>query len=171
MTIMKSITPPWKIFRAICIAQLILVAFKGMQSVSGLFYKSTVLLNLVETVAYGLVFWFVYLGLSMLNYNYPDVPLSPKQKRAFNLLFLANFLLVAFLFAQIINTWWIVLFLASNGHFVKRSLAVMLTLELILAWAIFLIHLVFLAGMFNLRRLIHQNTISTWYQQFEKTEE
>jgi hypothetical protein len=36
------------------------------------------------------------------------------------------------------------------------------------AWMIFIIHLVFLAGMFKLRRLIYQNTISKWYEQFEK---
>jgi len=167
---MKSITSSWKVFRAVCIVQLILVAFKGMLSLSALFYRDNVLLNLVKIIAYGLIFWFLFHGLSMLSYNYPDIPLSGKQKRAFNILFLLNSLLVAFLFAQVVNTWWIAGWLFET-HLVYRSVLFALLQQWMLAWIIFLIHLAVLGGLFRLRQLIYQNTISTWYQQFEKSEE
>jgi hypothetical protein len=166
---MKGITTSWKIFRAFCIVQLVLVAFKGMLSISALFYKTGFVVNFINVIAYGCVFLFVYHGLSMLNYNYPDVPLSPKQKRWFNILYLLNFLLIAFLFAQIVNTWWLgELIVHSNG--VANRFWFMLTTQFLFAWVIFIIHLLVLGGMFQLRRLIYQNTISTWYQQFEKKE-
>src|SRR4051812_37276640 len=102
---MKGITTSWKIFRAVCIVQMILVAFQGMLSFSSLFYKTHILQSLISAVAYAFVFLFVYQGLSILNYNYPDIPLTVKQKRSFNILYLVNFLLIAFLFAQVVNTW------------------------------------------------------------------
>jgi hypothetical protein len=164
---MKGVTTSWKVFRAVCIVQLILVAFQGMLSVSALFYKTHALQNLISAVAYALVFLFVYQGLSILNYNYPDIPLTTKQKRSFNILYLVNFLLIAFLFAQVVNTWNVVPVLiqaAKSPNYYWFSVAAFV----LFAWMIFIIHLVFLAGMFKLRRLIHQNTISTWYEQFEK---
>jgi hypothetical protein len=167
---MKGFTTSWKIFRAVCIMQLILVAFKGMLAFSELFYKSQALISIIDTIAYGLVFLFVYHGLSMLNYNYPDIPLSIKQKRLFNLLYLTNFLLIAYLFAQVVNTWWLVPYVFRFNNTVKFYSYTILALFLF-SWIIFIIHLVFLAGMFRLRRLIFQNTISGWYQQFDKKSE
>lgn len=167
---MKGFTTLWKIFRAICIVQLILVAFKGMLSFSELFYKKHILLSFIDATAYAFVFLFVYQGLSMLNYNYPDIPLSTKQKRSFNILYLVNFLLIAFLFAQVVNSWTLlpILFHFANwSNYYWFSLAIFV----LFSWLIFILHLAFLVGMFRLRRLIYQNTISTWYQQFEKRNE
>ena len=164
---MRGFTTSWKIFRAVCIVQLILVAFKGMLAFSELFYKSQVIISIIDTIAYGLVFLFVYQGLSMLNYNYPDVPLSIKQKRSFNVLYLINFLLIAYLFAQVVNTWWLLPFVFRINNSV-RYYSYTLAALFLFSWVIFIIHLIFLAGMFRLRRLIYQNTISSWYQQFDK---
>jgi hypothetical protein len=164
---MNGFTTSWKIFRAICIVQLILVAFRGISAFSQLFYKGNKLINFIDTIAYALVFVFVYQGLSMLNYNYPDVPLSPKQKRTFNILYLINFILIAYLFAQVVNTWWLVLFILEAGNNGRFNIWLLIG-PIALSWIIFIIHLIFLAGMYRLRRFIHQNTISSWYQQFEQ---
>jgi hypothetical protein len=95
------------------------------------------------------------------------MPLSVKQKRSFNVLYLINFLLIAYLFAQIVNTWWLLpyVFRINNsiGYYSYTLAALFL-----FSWIIFILHLIFLAGMFRLRRLIYQNTISSWYQQFDK---
>lgn len=163
---MKEFTLFWKLFRVICILQLILVAFKGIFAISQLFYSGSILLTLINIIAYTFVFLFVYHGLSMLNYNYPDVPLSLKQKRSFNILFLINFILISFLFAQVVNTWWMTP-LVFDGGFAKKYWF-MLTAQLAFPWLIFIIHLIFLAGMFRLRRTIYKNTIDTWYEQFDK---
>jgi hypothetical protein len=138
-----------------------------MMSFGEVLFQGGALVGLINIIAYALVFVFVYHGLSMLNYNYPDVPLSPKQKRWFNILYILNFILIAFLFAQVVNTWWMLKFVfnAETYQGFKRSWFT-LTAYLLFSWIIFIIHFVFLAGMFRLRRLIHENTINTWYQQF-----
>jgi hypothetical protein len=167
---MTGLTTGWKLFRIICIVQLVLVAFQGMLTISGLFGAKHIIMGLIELIVYTCVFVFVYNGLSMLNYNYPDIPLSPKQKRSFNLLFLFNFLFIAFLFARVVNTWdiFFILFEADNLTIKNWFITIVYYIS---PWFVFIIHLIFLAGMFKLRRLIHQNTISGWYQHFDKKAE
>ena len=166
---MKGFNIFWKIFRAICIVQLILVAFKGMLSFREVLYQENMGVGIINIIAYALVFIFVYHGLSMLNYNYPDVPLSPRQKRWFNILYLINFILIAFLFAQIVNNWWMVYFVFDTESIsVSKSSWFYVTALLLVSWFIFIIHFIFLAGMFRLRRLIYENTINTWYEQFDQ---
>lgn len=164
---MKEFTMFWKIFRVLCIVQLILVAFLGVQSLGLLFSRGNPLLYLINMLAYTAVFLFVYHGLSILNYNYPDTPLSARQKRLFNVLYLINFLLVAFLFARVVNDWWMVHLVFDPES--RRDYAwYVMTALLLISWFIFIIHLVTLAGMFRLRRFIHENTINTWYDQFDQ---
>lgn len=164
---MKEFTTFWKIFRVLCIVQLILVAFLGVRSFGLLFTRDNVLLYFVNTIAYTMVFLFVYQGLSILNYNYPDQPLSPKQKRVFNLLYLINFILIAFLFAQVVNDWWMVRFVFDPA-IAKSTAWYVMTAFLLMSWVIFIIHLITLGGMFKLRRHIYQNTVNTWYDQFNQ---
>jgi len=166
---MKGLTTLWKAFRTICIAQLILVAFKGMLSFREVFYTANALVGIIDIIAYAVVFIFVYHGLSMLNYNYPDVPLSPKQKRWFNILYLINFILIAFLFAQVVNSWWMVPFVFSMAAIsANKGAWFYITAMVLISWFIFIMHFIFLAGMFRLRRVIHENTINTWYNQFDQ---
>ena len=166
---MKGLTTLWKAFRTICIVQLILVAFKGMFSFREVFYQANAGVAIINIIAYTLVFIFVYHGLSMLNYNYPDVPLSPKQKRWFNILYLINFILIAFLFAQVVNNWWMVPFVFDPGSIsANKGAWLYVTAIVLISWFIFIIHFIFLAGMFKLRRAIHENTINTWYDQFDQ---
>jgi hypothetical protein len=141
------------------------VAFLGIRSFGLLFSRENTLLYLINTAAYTMVFLFVYHGLSILNYNYPDQPLSAKQKRLFNLLYLVNFILIAFLFARVVNDWWMVRFV-FDPEVVKNNSWYMMTALLFMSWLIFIIHLITLGGMFKLRRFIHQNTLNTWYDQF-----
>lgn len=164
---MKEFTSFWKLFRVLCIVQLILVAFLGVRSFGLIFTRNSTLLYLVNTIAYTMVFLFVYQGLSILNYNYPDQPLSTKQKRAFNLLYLINFVLIAFLFAQVVNDWWMVRFV-FDPTIAKNTGWYVMTAFLLMSWVIFIIHLITLGGMFKLRRHIYQNTVNTWYDQFDQ---
>jgi hypothetical protein len=162
----NGISPSWKLFRLCCIIQMVLVALQLMLGVSGIFYRKNIIFPITEVLAYGVIFIFVYMGLSILNYNYPDTPLTPKQRRNFNWLFLLNFLLIAYLFGQVVSEWrrvipWITLI---EGRFLDYlSLVTMLIMNII----IFVLHLVFLGGMYQLRRVIYQNTMNNWYNQFE----
>jgi hypothetical protein len=161
-----GLSPSWKLFRFCCIIQMVLVALLLVLGVRGIFYRSKIIFPITEVLAYGTIFFFVYMGLSLLNYNYPDTPLTPRQRRHFNWLFLVNFLLVAYLFGQLISEWrrvipWITL---VEGRFLNYfSLLTML----IMNFVIFILQLVFLGGMFQLRRVIHQNTVNNWYNQFD----
>src|SRR5690349_12151834 len=135
---MKEFTTFWKVFRFLCIIQLMLVAFLGIRSFGLLFSRESTLLYLVNTAAYTLVFLFVYQGLSILNYNYPDQPLSAKQKRMFNVLYLINFILIAFLFARVVNDWWMVRYV-FDPEAAKRPAWYVMTAFLFMSWLIFII--------------------------------
>ena len=164
---MKEFTTFWKVFRFLCIIQLILVAFQGIKYFGQLFSRENTLLQLVNMAAYTMVFLFVYQGLSILNYNYPDQPLSAKQKRSFNILYLVNFILIAFLFARVVNDWWMVRYV-FDPNIAKSTGWYTMTAFLLISWLIFIIHLIALGGMFKLRRFIHENTVNTWYNQFDQ---
>jgi hypothetical protein len=163
---MTGLSSQWKAFRICCIIQMVLVAFQMMIAVAGIFYRKQSIFPISEAIAYGLIFFFVYMGLSLLNYNYPDTPLTPRQKRNFNWLFLINFLLVAYLFGQLLKEWRVVIpwiALVEGSFFNYLSLVAMLVMNLV----IFVLHLLFLGGMYQLRRVIYQNTMNNWYNQFE----
>lgn len=164
---MTGLTARWKLFRICCIVQLVLVALQMMLSVAGLFYRGDIIYPITESIAYGIIFFFIYMGLSMLNYNYPDTPLTPRQKRNFNWLYLVNFLLIAYLFAQVITEWrnvvpLLVITEAKMVHYVSWSSMLIINI------VIFILHLVFLGGMFQLRKVIYQHTMNNWYNQFDE---
>jgi hypothetical protein len=157
----------WKLFRIACIVQMVLVALQLVLGVSGIFYRKQIIFPLTEALAYGIVFIFVYTGLSLLNYNYPDSPLTTSQRRNFNWLFLINFLLIAYLFGQLLTAArWIIPFLPFIKGGFLRYLSVVSWLLIDLA--IFVLHIIFLLGMYQLRRVIYQNTMNSWYNQFDE---
>lgn len=163
----NGLTTSWKIFRLCCIVQLVLVALLLMLGLRGLFFSLKIIYPITEILCYGVIFFFVYMGLSLLNYNYPDTPLTPKQRKQFNWLFLVNFLLVAYLFGQLISAWrgvipYITLMQGKFSNYLS-----ILTMPVVEA-VVFVLHLVFLGGMFQLRRVIYQNTMNSWYNQFEE---
>ena len=164
---MTGLSTSWKIFRVICILQLVLVATQLMLSIVGIFYNIAVFYKLTEVVLYSIVFFFVYLGFSILNYNFPDTPLSDRQKTQFNWLYIINFLLIAYLFAQVVNKWWILPVL-NDAENIKFFNWLNFASPLLLSVGLFIFHLVLLAGMYRMRRVLHQNTIQSLYQQFEE---
>lgn len=164
---MNGLPISWKIFRIVCILQLLMVATKIMLAISRLFAGQRVFVHSLEIFVYILMFIFLYQGLSLLNYNYPDIPLTDKQKRQFNLLFLVNFLVIAFLFAMVVSEYRIMmpLFIFVTDSF-RTSIAI--TGYFLFTTLVFLFHLIFLWGMYSLRRGIYQRTMDTWYNQFDE---
>ena len=169
LTGMKELTARWKIFRFICFLQMIAVALQLLFSVGGLFLARIFLLSFFASIIYGFILVFLYQAISILNYNYPDTSISPRQKKYFNILYLFNFLFITFLFAQVINSWrtTITLLHLFTGHFIYY---VLIIFELMMMLFIFLTHLYFLINMYALRRLIHKNSEETWEQQFSESE-
>jgi hypothetical protein len=165
---MAALQLSWKLFRVACIFQMILIALRLMITISDLFSSPFILYTIIKVIIYTLVFVFIYLGLSILNYNYPDIPLTVRQKRSFNWLFIINVLLITFLFAEVVITWDSLAMLLREYIHVNRTIFFYFILPFSSAAIIFALHLIFLGGMFRLRRAIYQNTITGWYNQFNE---
>ena len=157
----------WKIFKAIAVLQLIFVTFKAFTSFAGLFFEAGLFFSILDILTYGLMLAFVTLGFSVVNYNFPETPLSVSRKRWFNYLFLLNFLLVAVLFAKAINEWELV-GMFNAREFVSASGTSKIYYYFLLAHntLIFLLHLYFLYSMYRLRKEIYSNSEEAWVREF-----
>lgn len=148
----------WRIFKAVCIIQMTLVVLMLLISMSGVIYGDNIAWRLFESVCYALMIAFLYLGLTILNDNYPDTSLTNRQRRSFNLLFLVNFLLVAFLFAKVIVQWRYATGMLNDYELTARG-KLMVLVPLVIAISVFVVNLVYLAGMYRLRLQIHANAL------------
>lgn len=149
-----------------CILQLIMVLYSLVMHAIRLFNSNNTWGDLIGVISYALVFLFLCQGLSILNDNYPDTPLTVSQKRRFNLLFLINFILIAFLFAKTVNMWRIIPFI-NMASIMRSNLFFNLLFFIFQSIVVFIFHLIYLYGMYRLRQLIYQNTVAGWYQQFD----
>jgi hypothetical protein len=163
---MNGLPLRWKLFRIMCILQLIMVLYSLVMHAIRLFNSNNTWGDLIGMISYALVFLFLCQGLSILNDNYPDTPLTVSQKRRFNLLFLINFILIAFLFAKTVNMWRIIPFI-NMASIMRSNLFFNLLFFIFQSIVVFIFHLLFLYGMYRLRQLIYQNTVAGWYQQFD----
>jgi hypothetical protein len=144
----------WRLFRALCFFLLLASGLEGVFSLLRLFYGhfGTAFLGLT---AYTIQYFFLLMGLSLLNNHYPDTSLSRHQKSRFNLLFVANFMVISFFFARLVAEIRSTLpvLLAHEDASIATLLA---GYSLYSASFIFLGHLLFLYGMFMLRRHLHR---------------
>ncbi len=146
----------WRIFKGISILQMIMVIFLLVISITGVFYDANAGWRFFESLCYTVMLLFLYQGFSVLNDNYPDTPLTQKQKRKFNILFLLNFLLISFTFAKFIVQLRYAYNMLTGGTFTPRGYVVILV-PLLIAFFIFAFNMVYLAGMYRLRRTINEN--------------
>ena len=167
---MHELPLKWKLFRLLCILQMVLAGFHGALWIHSLVRANGGLLALTGILVFGTMLYFLYMGLSIINYNYPDTPLSTKQKKRFNLFFILNFLSIAFVFGTIVSEWRssreFLNFLrphTASGYFYAL-------LFFIFALTLFIGHLLFLAGMIKLRRELYRNTEEAWQKQFGEIE-
>lgn len=159
----------WKIFKALAILQLIFVTFKLFTSFAALFFGDGVLLTILDIVIYGSMLAFVTLGFTVVNYNFPETPLSNKRKRWFNYLFLLNFLLIAVLFAKSISEWEFFNLLFDDEFVTTAITGASKIYYYFLMFhnnLIFLLHLYFLYCMYRLRKEIYSNSEETWVKEF-----
>jgi hypothetical protein len=75
--------------------------------------------------------------------------------------------MIAFLFALVVSEYRVMApLLAFVTDSFRTSLAI--TGHFLFTAIVFLFHLIFLYGMFRLRREIYQRTMDTWYHQFDE---
>ena len=154
---MDELSLRWKLFRIVCIIQFILTGFLLAGSVINLFTAFDKGFTLFQTISYTAVFWFLFLGQTILSENYPDRALSDSQKKKYNWLFLFNCIAIIVFSAHTIHEWkQVVPLLLSYKISLFRYL--MLDPMPALYSITFLFHLVFMAGMFLLRVEIHRQS-------------
>ena len=153
---MVNLPAGWRLFKGIGILQMIMVIFLLVISITGVFYDANAGWRFFEALCYALMLLFLYQGFSLLNDNYPGTPLTQRQKRRFNLLFVFNFLLISFTFAKFIVQFRYAYSMMSGGTFTSRGYVILLV-PLLIAFLVFTFNIIYLAGMYRLRRTINEN--------------
>jgi hypothetical protein len=156
----------WKLFRLVCVLQILLVVGIGGYSFIMIFLSVSRFYYFFNAIAFVIMMLLANLGLSVLTNNYPDVPIVDAQKSRFNWLFLLNFLLISFSSAHIVAEYRTLNEISVFSEITR--LPIKLFGPLILYLFIFVFHLIILYGLFFLRREIYANYLRKEFE-FEKT--
>ena len=92
----------WKLFRLLCVLQILLVVGIGGYSFIMIFLSGSPFYYFFNAIAFVMMMLLANLGLSVLTNNYPNEPIVDALKSRFNWLFLLNFLLISFSSAHVI---------------------------------------------------------------------
>jgi len=157
----------WKLFRVICILQMLASSILAIMALISLFNNISIY-TFIVVLLFVLIFMLTILAIGILNNNYPDVPVSGKQKTSFNRLFLLNFLFLVFLFGIIIAEYRA---LDSLATFAGRSvfgLPLKLLSYLMGNVIVLIFQFIIFYGLYHLRRELYINFTRKQFD-FEKT--
>jgi len=146
----------WKLFRTICIAQLIAAAFNLLDVLYN-FFRYASWSGLIGLALFFAIMLLAVLAIHLVNNNYPDDPVEGKQKKNFNRLFIINFLFLAFLFAFIIAEFRSLIHLASITGKNLFDFPVTIFLMLLIYTVMLIFQLVILYGLYKLRLELYSN--------------
>jgi hypothetical protein len=158
----------WKLFRIVCILQMLAASVFAIMALIR-FFEAGNFSAFIRIVLYLLIFLQTILAVNIINNNYPDTPVTGKQKTNFNRLFLLNFLFLVFLFGIVFSEYRQ---LNALAQLTGKSI-----LELPFEWFIYLIiHLIVLIfqfiilyGLYQLRRELYFNFMKKEFD-FEKNQ-
>jgi hypothetical protein len=156
----------WKALRVICMLQMLIASFYIISYTVRLFVVGRGIYFL-EMIFFALVCALAVLGMSLLNTNYPDRPVVGKQKAAFNWLFLANFLLIAYLFGLVFAEYRGLRFYAMLSGKSVFGLPSRSLLPLFLRFLVLIFQFVILFGLYSLRLELHRNFFEKNQFEFE----
>ncbi len=146
----------WKIFRIICVLQLLAASANLLQRLF-YFFLNISFSNIAALLLFTSMLLLCVLGINLVNNNYPDEPVEGKQKKIFNRLFLLNFLLLAFLFGFIISGFRILDNFSSITGKAFFDLPFDLFLMPIAYSAMLIFQLIILYGLYSLRLELRSN--------------
>lgn len=146
----------WKIFKVICIIQLMAAAFNELDILFS-FFRGASWGGLIGLFVFLAVLLLCILGLNLLSQNYPDEPVEGRQKKNYNRLFLINFLFLAALFGYVIAEFRSLSQLASLGSRHLLQLPFSVYLMMIMHLAMLFMQLYILYGLYRLRIELHEN--------------
>lgn len=158
----------WKLFRIVCVLQMVTAAFAVFTSVINLF-NGIIFSDIARFLLFLLVMLLAIFAVNLLNNNYPDTPVAGTQKKQFNRLFLLNFIFLAFLFGFVIAEYKAIHLIAV----LLRKPVISLHFSMLVTLLIYLLTLIFqiiiLFGLFILRRLLYINFLKQKFE-FETSE-
>ncbi len=141
------------LFRMVCIIQFALCGYMAVNSFVYIFNAP----GWHSYVSFGAFSVAVYLAsfiIQMLNKNYPDEPLSVKQKSAFNWLFVLNFFMFSLLLSYNIND--VKLIIGSTKQEIALAGPLFYAMVL-LHFLITILQVYILVNMVKLRRALNRN--------------
>ncbi|MFC0772303.1 hypothetical protein [Terrimonas alba] len=156
----------WKLFRLLCILQMIAAGFKAMEALLT-FLQHISFGSIVGVLLFSSIFMLTILAINLVNNNYPDNPVEGRQKKVFNRLFLLNFVFLTFLFGFIIIEVREIkqLAMVSGKNFFDFSFSIFVLLILYIVMLI--LQLVILFGLYKLRLELYENFMNRKFE-FEK---
>jgi hypothetical protein len=157
----------WKIFRAICVVQLLFASLNMLQSLFYLFLYFS-FRSIAGLMLFTAIMFLCILGINLVNNNYPDEPVQGNQKKNFNRLFLLNFLSLAFLFGFIIAEFNSLKQFAGTATLTFFQLPFTAYIMLINYLLILIFQLCILYGLFRLRLELYSNFMNKKFE-FEKS--
>lgn len=159
----------WKIYRTICILQMLGSSIYAILSLIGFFQDGT-FSGFLTVILFIFMFMLTILAINILNNNYPDVPVTGKQKSNFNRLFLVNFLFLVLLFGIVFSEYRELILLAA---FLDNSIFILpfrIFLPLISIAVMLIFQLIILYGLYELRKELSYNFSKKEFE-FEKNPE
>lgn len=146
----------WKLFRTICIAQLIAAAFNILNALFN-FFRHASWSSLIGLALFLAIMLLAVLAIHLLNNNYPDEPVDGKQKKSFNRLFLSNFLFLSFLFGFIIAEFRSLTHLTNSSGKTFFDFPLGIFLMLFMYVGMLILQLIILYGLYKLRLELYSN--------------
>ena len=156
----------WKLFRIVCILQMLSASVFAIIGLINLF-KSGGFSAIITILLFSLIFLQTILAINILNNNYPDTPVTGRQKTNFNRLYLLNFLFLVFLFGFIFSEYRQ---LHSLSVLIGKSIFELpfeFFIYLITHLIILIFQFIILYGLYQLRRELYFNLMKKQFD-FEK---
>ena len=157
----------WKLFRAICIVQMIAAALNTLAILFHFFVHAS-WSGIIGLALFLAIMLLTILAVNLLNTNYPDDPVDGNQKKNFNRLFLVNFLFLSLLFGFIIAEMRSLTQLADVTLKNILDLPFSIFMMLIVYMSMLIFQLIILYGLYKLRILLYSNFMKRKFE-FEKT--
>ena len=156
----------WKLFRAICIVQMIAAAVNVLD-ILFTFFRYASWSGLIGLSLFTAILLLTIVAVNLVNNNYPDNPVEGRQKKSFNRLFLINFLFLAFLFGFIIAEFRSLNKLSISLSVDFYSFPPGIFLMLFVYAAMLVLQLLILYGLYKLRLELYANFMKRKFE-FEK---
>jgi len=158
----------WKLFRVVCILQMLSSSVFTITAVISFFMTGS-FTSFIRTIVFIFIFLLTILAVDILNINYPDTPVTGRKKTHFNRLFLLNFLFLVFLFGIIFAEYRQLKELADIITKPIYELPAKLFISLLISLVTLAIQFIMLYGLYQLRRELYRNFLKKEFE-FERSQ-